>query len=230
MSLPGRPILTSPTSMYELYRSHSKLIWSTSDDPFARYVVHCCCRYHNIVSFSMSKLFDFMLAVPSSCTSSGKETGGMRCTHILRPTAHLADIRAATILNTPPATDLDSASSIPADSDSIYHSDDIEGMCQSLASISEPLAPFANPTAQPAAIEEAGIGVWDEDIALQEIDDPTSQSSNPACSWQSARGVASSRCASRRDDSPEHSLNALRWRSAQVLEPSLWTYVFADVR
>lgn len=29
-----------------------QLVWAITDDAFARYVVHCCARYHNIVSFS----------------------------------------------------------------------------------------------------------------------------------------------------------------------------------
>ena len=36
----------------EVSRSPSQLVWSTGDDARARYVVHCCARYHSIVSFS----------------------------------------------------------------------------------------------------------------------------------------------------------------------------------
>lgn len=36
----------------EVSRTPSQLVWSIRDDSFVRYVVHCCARYHNIVSFS----------------------------------------------------------------------------------------------------------------------------------------------------------------------------------
>lgn len=36
----------------EVERTHMQLVWEINDDAFARYVVHCCARYHNIVSFS----------------------------------------------------------------------------------------------------------------------------------------------------------------------------------
>ena len=36
----------------QVFRTPLKLVWSITDDPFARYVVHCCARYHEIVSFS----------------------------------------------------------------------------------------------------------------------------------------------------------------------------------
>ena len=39
-------------TIVEVSRSPSQLIWCTGDDARARYVVHCCARYHNIVSFS----------------------------------------------------------------------------------------------------------------------------------------------------------------------------------
>ena len=36
----------------EVERTHMRLVWEISEDAFARYVVHCCARYHNVVSFS----------------------------------------------------------------------------------------------------------------------------------------------------------------------------------
>jgi hypothetical protein len=38
----------------EVSRTPLQLIWSISEDAFARYVVHCCARFHEIVSFSKS--------------------------------------------------------------------------------------------------------------------------------------------------------------------------------
>ena len=46
----GRAI--ESTGIVELSRSPLQLIWSVADDAFARYVVHCCARYHQVVSFS----------------------------------------------------------------------------------------------------------------------------------------------------------------------------------
>jgi len=53
-----------------------------------RYVVHCCARYHEIVSFS-------------------KEVQSQRLTYLLRPNVTRPDFRARSALETPPATDLD---------------------------------------------------------------------------------------------------------------------------
>jgi hypothetical protein len=38
----------------EVSRTPLQLVWRIPDDAFARYVVHCCARYHEIVSFSES--------------------------------------------------------------------------------------------------------------------------------------------------------------------------------
>jgi len=46
----GRAI--ESTGIVELSRSPLQLIWSVADDAFARYVVHCCARYHQVISFS----------------------------------------------------------------------------------------------------------------------------------------------------------------------------------
>lgn len=47
----GRPV-SDTGSIIEVFRTPQLLIWRISDDAFARYVVHCCARYHNVVSFS----------------------------------------------------------------------------------------------------------------------------------------------------------------------------------
>jgi hypothetical protein len=46
----GRAI--ESTGIVEISRTPLQLVWSISDDAFARYVVHCCARYHEVVSFS----------------------------------------------------------------------------------------------------------------------------------------------------------------------------------
>jgi hypothetical protein len=45
----GHPIANS---VLELSRTPQQLIWHIPDDGFARYVVHCCARFHSVVSFS----------------------------------------------------------------------------------------------------------------------------------------------------------------------------------
>lgn len=47
----GTPI-GSLGAIREVERTHKQLVWEINDDAFARYVVHCCARYHNVVSFS----------------------------------------------------------------------------------------------------------------------------------------------------------------------------------
>lgn len=49
--LTGTPIRNTET-IFEVSRTPLQLVWYTNDDNFARYVIHCCARYHEIVSFS----------------------------------------------------------------------------------------------------------------------------------------------------------------------------------
>lgn len=44
-------------TIFEVSRTPLQLVWSITDDSFARYVVHCCARYHEVVSFSQSYSF-----------------------------------------------------------------------------------------------------------------------------------------------------------------------------
>jgi hypothetical protein len=46
-----RPVGNSGT-IIEVSRTPLQLIWRIPDDAFARYVVHCCARFHEVVSFS----------------------------------------------------------------------------------------------------------------------------------------------------------------------------------
>ena len=39
-------------TIFEVSRTPLQLIWKISDDAFARYIVHCCARYHEVISFS----------------------------------------------------------------------------------------------------------------------------------------------------------------------------------
>jgi len=52
----GKPVgLTG--AIVEVSRTPLQLIWRIVDDAFARYVVHCCARYHEVVSFSKFPYF-----------------------------------------------------------------------------------------------------------------------------------------------------------------------------
>jgi len=85
-------------TIFEVSRTPLQLIWSIADDPFARYVVHCCARYYEIVSFS-------------------KEISGQRFTYLLRPNVVYPDHRAPGVLDTPPMTDADYSSQPETESD-----------------------------------------------------------------------------------------------------------------
>ncbi|KAF9263414.1 hypothetical protein L218DRAFT_348707 [Marasmius fiardii PR-910] len=98
---PGRPIGNTQT-VFEASRTPIQLVWDTADDSFIRYIIHCCARFHNVVSFS-------------------KDVSGRRLTYLLRPNVTRPDHSAATGVDTPPATDIDTSSQFASDSD--LHSD-----------------------------------------------------------------------------------------------------------
>jgi hypothetical protein len=56
---PGRAV-AGLEDVREVERSPQRLVWWIENDTWARYVVHCCARYHNVVSFSMSIGFFFL--------------------------------------------------------------------------------------------------------------------------------------------------------------------------
>ncbi|KAH8994745.1 hypothetical protein EDB86DRAFT_2925544 [Lactarius hatsudake] len=87
---PGRAV-AGEEGIREVERSPQRLVWWIENDTWARYVVHCCARYHNVVSFS-------------------KDTPTHRLTHILRPNVTRPDPATRATLATPPPTDLDFSS------------------------------------------------------------------------------------------------------------------------
>jgi len=87
---PGRAV-AGEEGIREVERSPQRLVWWIENDTWARYVVHCCARYHNVVSFS-------------------KDTSTHRLTHILRPNVTRPDPATRATLATPPPTDLDFSS------------------------------------------------------------------------------------------------------------------------
>jgi hypothetical protein len=62
---PGRAV-AGEEGIREVERSPQRLVWWIEDDTWARYIVHCCARYHNVVSFSAFRVFS--LLPPHPCT------------------------------------------------------------------------------------------------------------------------------------------------------------------
>ncbi|TFK90035.1 hypothetical protein K466DRAFT_485508 [Polyporus arcularius HHB13444] len=122
--LPGMPIGTSG-AINEVSRSPLQLVWSIADDAFTRYVVHCCARYHDVVSFS-------------------KDTSGQRLTYLLRPNVTRPTHSVVPTLDTPPVTDLSELSATDFDTESELVSD------RDLSDVEGP-----NPNARMTAIVEA---------------------------------------------------------------------------
>jgi hypothetical protein len=52
--LPSGRALWDGSPVVEVARSRKRLIWQIAEDGFARYVVHCSCRFHSVVSYSKS--------------------------------------------------------------------------------------------------------------------------------------------------------------------------------
>lgn len=85
--LPGTQVRTLE-SVFEVSRTPLQLVWNIEQDNFTRYVVHCCARYHNVVSYS-------------------KDISGRRLTFLLRPNVTRPDFTAVSGIATPPATETD---------------------------------------------------------------------------------------------------------------------------
>jgi len=136
-------------TIFEISRTPLRLIWYIVDDAFARYIVHCCARYHEIVSFS-------------------KEISGQRFTYLLRPNVLYPDHHAPDGINTPPMTDADYSSqldtesdrgSLGIDSDVEQHPMDIDGP---LSTISE-----SDVSTSPAVAMEASSTIENVDVELE---------------------------------------------------------------
>lgn len=120
----GREI-GSTGSIVEVSRTPLQLVWSIADDAFARYVVHCCARYHEVVSFSKSSR-GLVYSGNLLHLRLGKGDSNERITYLLRPNVRQPDYRAATTLETPPVTDIDYSShpeSTDVDSDFVSDRD-----------------------------------------------------------------------------------------------------------
>lgn len=51
VSFPGT-LIGDLDGVYQVQRTHERLVLWIQDDAWSRYVVHCCARHHGIVSFS----------------------------------------------------------------------------------------------------------------------------------------------------------------------------------
>jgi len=60
LEFPGK-LVGDSGAIHEVARTPLQLVWAISEDGFARYVVHCCARYHDVVSFS--KYFRHVTAI-----------------------------------------------------------------------------------------------------------------------------------------------------------------------
>ena len=110
----GKPVeLTG--AIVEVSRTPLQLIWRITDDAFARYIVHCCARYHEVVSFSKSPYF--LSRQTSLSFIQGRGTDQNRLTYLLRPNVTRPDRRACAALETPPVTDLEYSSNPDTDID-----------------------------------------------------------------------------------------------------------------
>jgi len=49
---PSSASFTGSGPIREVERTPMRLVWSTEDDAFARYIIHCVCRWHSVVSYS----------------------------------------------------------------------------------------------------------------------------------------------------------------------------------
>jgi len=135
-------------TIFEISRTPLQLIWSITHDAFARYVVHCCARYYEIVSFS-------------------KEISGQRFTYLLRPNVVYPDHHAPDGLDTPPMTDTDYSSQLDIESDHgtldmdldiepyPTHADGLSSICEDNSSVppiltnNDPLSVFDNADGEP---------------------------------------------------------------------------------
>jgi hypothetical protein len=110
----GGTSIGSLDSIREIERTHQQLVWEINDDAFVRYVVHCCARYHDVVSFSEYCLLALIEVKGLTSILLGKDVTGAgspskRLTYILRPhisrPSHNSLFDSALGIDTPPVTD-----------------------------------------------------------------------------------------------------------------------------
>lgn len=165
LSFPGVEV-GSTDAIREVSRTPLKLVWSIEDSAFTRYIVHCCARYHDVVSFS-------------------KNTSGQRLTFLLRPNVTRPDHVVRSSIETPPSTDLDSDfvsdSDLVSERDSVTDADsDMDGPtsvtagAHLLAAIAEgsdasmPGSPVILPAVPTYASDDAWSVIGDTDVDVED--------------------------------------------------------------
>jgi hypothetical protein len=124
---------SDPPTIIEVANNPLELVWCT-EDPFARWIIHCVSRWHDVVSFSKSPSpFHHTTKVPNVptgkdvlVTEAGSQQRTQRQTHLLRPNSRHPDPRTTAAIYTPTATDIES--SIMEDSDYSNLADSVSSM------------------------------------------------------------------------------------------------------
>lgn len=116
---PGEPNSRKPIdqgetpSILQVSCTQMEMVWKI-EDSFARWIVHCVSRWHNVVSFSEShvlELIEIRLTnhIGKDIPVSGEDAALQRYTYLLRPNSRHPDPRALAALHTPTTTDIDSS-------------------------------------------------------------------------------------------------------------------------
>jgi len=172
-------------SIIEVSRTPLQLIWRISDDAFARYVVHCCARYHEVVSFSRLLFCPILIMLT---LLKGKGVSDQRLTYLLRPNVRRPDHNAAVTLDTPPVTDVDYSSNPDLDTDDNIDSDFItDRELESDVHVAEPTLPAM--AASPhigssddswSLVDNAGVDILEVESQLEALSlSPSSPSQRP---------------------------------------------------
>ncbi|KAG9035463.1 hypothetical protein FS842_003702 [Serendipita sp. 407] len=152
---------TDPPLITVVSSAPLELVWNT-DDAFARWIIHCVSRWHNVVSFSKDV----------QVQNSAGETMIQRQTHLLRPNSRHPDPRSTAAIYTPTATDFES---------SIFDTEgsDYGGLVDSVSSLqivdpSEVVA--ASAALASGKIDEEEEEMSDAESSFSIIDHPTAES------------------------------------------------------
>jgi len=142
LSLPGRELKANngeDMGIKQVASTPTKLVWNLGDDAFARYMVHCCARWYEVVSFS-------------------KEVVGYRLMHLLRPNVSKPNPTAAISLDTPPFTDLDNQTSAVESDFSSFDSDLVSHLDSDIGDVDSEPEP-SGATHNLGAISESGDSI-----------------------------------------------------------------------
>jgi hypothetical protein len=124
---------SDPPIIMEVANNPLELVWCT-EDPFARWIIHCVSRWHDMVSFSKhpspfhhaKEVANVSTGKDVLVTEEGSQQRIQRQTHLLRPNSRHPDPRTTAAIYTPTATDIES--SIMEDSDYSNLADSVSSM------------------------------------------------------------------------------------------------------